>query len=115
MGGGIIESNVVKLGVFGSTDELFDQREYPHHQDTEAKSVRKYFAYYDSGAFQPIGFSKTPTIRLGSVDRSSLDDESKLSACTTDGGCTLWRCGALNMENKTDFNHQFQLVFYCRT
>ena len=103
------------MGVFGTAEELFDQREYPRSQDTEAKRVRNYYAYYDSGEGEPIGFSKTPTIRLGSVDRSDLDDESKLSACTKTGGCTLWRCGAPNWENETDFKHQFKIVFYYRT
>ena len=65
MGGGLIGSDVVKMGVFGTIQELFDQRVYPHRQDTEAKRVRKYYSYYDSGNLQPIGFSKIPTIRLG--------------------------------------------------
>ena len=123
MGGGIIGSDVVKMGVFGTTDELFDQREYPRNQDTAAKSVRKYYAYYDSGELEPIGFSKRQTIKLHDPDVSYPDDETKLSAYTAEsaslidtfGNCTLWRCGSLTEENQTDFDDTFQIVFYYRT
>ena len=115
MGGGIIGSDVVKMGVFGTPEELFDQREYPHRQDTEAKRVRKYYSYYDSGKLQPIGFSKSPTIRLQAVDVSEPDDETKLCAATTSDVCALWRCGSLNWNNSEDFEDTFQIVFYYRT
>ena len=116
MGGGIIGSKFVNMGVFGTPEELFDQRKYPHCQDTEAKSVRKYHAYYDSGFGQPIGFSKRPAIRLNGEDVLYRDDESKLSACTTDVYCRkLRRCGASNLDNPTNFHNTFQIVFYYRT
>ena len=115
MGGGIIGSDVVKMGVFGSIEELFDQREYPRNQDTAAKSVRNYYSYYSSGTAEAIGFSKTPTIHLRYADVSNIDDETKLSAFTTDAcSCTLWRCGSSNWRDPT-FKDKFQIVFYCRT
>ena len=115
IGGGIIGSDIVKMGVFGNVEELFDQRKYPRDQDTEAKSVRKYHAYYDSGSGQPIGFSKTPTIRLKATDVSNPDDETKLCACASSGYLSLWRCGTSTSSNQTDFGNTFQIVFYYRT
>ena len=117
MGGGIVGCDVVKMGVFGTPEELFDQREHPHGEEahTEAKSVRKYYSYYDSGRCQPIGFSKSPTIRLNDVDNLDLTDKSKLSAVTTGARCTLWRCGTSNWRDPTDFDDTFKIVFYYRT
>ena len=116
MGGGIIGSDVVEMGVFGTIEELFDQREYPHHKETEAKRVRKYYSYYSSGRCQPIGFSKTPAINLCDGDAADPDNQTKLSAYTTYTRNTLWRCGSSNMSNnKTDFKNTFQIVFYYRT
>ena len=119
MGGGIIGSEAIKMGVFGTIEELFDQREYLRYQGTkacrtEAKRVRNYYSYYDSGTGQPIGFSKRPEIALHNVDISGRNDQSKLSAFTTGSGCTLSRCGTLNWENPTDFKDTFQIVFYYR-
>ena len=116
MGGGISGSNVVKMGVFGTTDELFDRRQYPRNRDTYAKRVRKYYSYYDSGHCKPFGFSKTSTIRLHNVDVSDLENKTKLSACRdgTAGGCTIWRCGSSNLGNTTDFGDTFEMVFYYR-
>jgi len=108
-------SDIIKMGVFGTIDELFDQREYPYNKDTEAKSVRKYYSYYSSGIFEPIGFSKTPNIRLYQVDVLNLDDESKLSAFTTYDSGALWRCGKSNWRDQTsDFRDTFRIVFYYR-
>ena len=115
MGGGIIGSNVLKMGVFGTTGELFDQREYRHYANANAKSVRKYYAYYDSGDNETIGFSKTPTICLSSADTSNTGDESKLSAHTTYRfGPSLWRCGATKSK-PGNFDHTYQIVFYYHT
>ena len=114
MGGGIIGSDVVKMGVFGTIEELFDQREYPHNEIIAAKRVRKYYSYYDSGTGQPIGFSKTPSILLTPVDLSEMHNQTKLSAFTTDASRTIWRCGS-SYYCHTDFKDTFQIVFYYRT
>ena len=114
MGGGIIGSDVVKMGVFGTIEELFDQREYPHNEVTFAKSVRKYYSYYSSGTHEPIGFSKQPIIRLHHADVSYLYDENKLSAHTTSDYFSLWRCGTSN-RHQTGFADTHQIVFYYRS
>ena len=115
MGGGHIGSDVVKMGVFGTIDELFDQRAYPRNQDTSAKRVRKYYAYYDSGKDEPIGFSKIPTINLHDADRSSLTNKTKLSAVTSGYRTgTLYRCGASNASGQSRFMLTHQIVFYYR-
>jgi len=115
MGGGIIGSDVVKMGVFGTPEELFDQREYRHGEITEAKSVRKYYAYYDSKKLNPIGFSKTPTIYLHKGDTCNIHGETKLSALTSGNRIgTLFRCGSSNLLDQNDFGDTFQIVFYYR-
>ena len=99
------------MGVFGTTDELLDQRYYPYGSDTEAKSVRKYFAYYSTGENQPIGFSNKRKIHLEAVDTYALRDTARLSACTIKYG--LWRCGAANAKS-LDFFDKYKIVFYYR-
>ena len=117
IGGGIIGSGVVKVGVFGTPKELLDQRKYPRNRDTQGKPVRKYYAYYDSGAGEPIGFSKIPTIRLDDDTPDGayiyIKDETKLSAFTT-GDFTLWRCGSSNWRDQDDFDDTYQIQFYYR-
>ena len=65
MGCGPVDSAVLKMGVFGFPEELFDQRWYPDCEEEikrKAKSVRLY-AYYSTDGSEPIGFSKGSTIK----------------------------------------------------
>jgi len=62
MGCGLIDSEVLKMGVFGFPEELFDQRSYQYCVGTNAKSVRGYHAYYSTTQNEPIGFSKGSTV-----------------------------------------------------
>ena len=114
MGCGEINSNVFKVGAVATPAELFDQRDYPLYVESDAKAVRNYFAYYSTSAWEPIGFSKTSTIKLTSKDSYDLSDESKLSAFTTfSAGSHLWRCGSANGYS-VDFYSSFKIVFYFR-
>jgi hypothetical protein len=113
MGCGKINSNVLKMGAVATPAELFDQRDYPYNVETHAKAVRSYYAYYSTHLSQPIGFSKTSTIRLASPDFYDNSDESKLSADTTYTSANLWRCGSANGWS-VDFHSSFKIVFYSR-
>ena len=115
MGCGEVNSNVLKMGAVATPAELFDQRKYPWEVETDAKAVRNYYAYYTTGWIpEPIGFSKTSTIKLYWPDFYDLSDESKLSAYTTHSEYNLWRCGSANASSYTDFTSSFKIVFYSR-
>ena len=64
MGCGPVGSKVLKMGVFGPPEELFDHTYYPHCTTTNAKAVRLYHAYYSTEGNNAIGFAKGPSVQL---------------------------------------------------
>ena len=68
MGGGLINSSILKMGIFASPDELFDQKDYADDTEVRAKRVRQYYAYYASMECEPIGFSKHAIVNLDPID-----------------------------------------------
>jgi hypothetical protein len=114
MGCGRVNSNVLRMGAVATPAELFDQRDYPRfNEESDAKAVRNFYAYYSTNAYEAIGFSKTSTIKLHDADLYDLSDESKLSALTKSSGYNLWRCGSANGFSD-DFKTSFKIVFYYR-
>jgi len=113
MGGGLVDSDVLKMGIFATPDELFDQRDYPFGTETDAKPVRQYYTYYNT-INKELGFSKQPTIKLAKVDPYDPLDDTKLSVTTsTDWG--IFRCGSYDPNfNRTDFAEKHKTVFYYR-
>ena len=110
MGCGAVGSNVLRMGVFGTPEELFDHRFYPQCLESNAKAVRNYHAYYATESSEGIGFSKGSTVNLCSADIYDYDDESKMSGHTSTTNA-LWRCGS----EPHDFLDTFKIVFYSRS
>jgi len=48
--------------------EIFDEKEYPYNTPTKAKRIRNFFGYQSTSDYDPIGFSGTENIYLGSWD-----------------------------------------------
>lgn len=113
MGGALIDSDVIMMGIFTTPDELFDQRVYPYGSEMKAKPVRQYYTYYSSAKIDGLGFSKQPTIKLTNVDAYNTLDENKLSV-TTSNDYGIYRCGRV-WDNQTDFAKKHKTVFYYRS
>ena len=126
MGCGLMNSDVLKIGVFATPEELFDQRRYDHARYTNAKRVRNYYTYYSTRNLEPIGFSKGSRIYLYTEDVHDRSDETKLSARTTPNDNSLFRCGAYSYtylcrsgpcqsSAVNIFRSSYKIVFYYRT
>jgi hypothetical protein len=117
MGCGKVNSNVLQIGAVATPAELFDQRDYRTYNETDAKAVRNYYAYYSTSYLEPIGFSKTSKIRLYWADVNDFYDESILSGTTKYRGSTLLRCGSAK-GGYAGFSYYFyssyKIVFYSR-
>ena len=83
------DSDMLKIGVAATPDELFDLKNYPLQTETNGKAVRNFYTYYSNTA---IGFSNIPTIQLQQADVYDKTNESKLSGHTK--ATNLYRCGS---------------------
>ena len=100
LGCGSDDSDMLKIGVAATPDELFDLKNYPLQTETNGKAVRNFYTYYSNTA---IGFSNIPTIQLQQAD--VYDNDSTLATDTL-GGSHAWTPYASPVR---DENNQFHL------
>jgi len=68
----------IQLAAIMTSEEIFDEKDYPTHTPTKAKGIRNFFGYQSTTYLDPIGFSGNENINLYNWDRyDCLEDGRK--------------------------------------